>query len=335
MSIRSKFFTVVATAALLALPAGLARASSPACTGADLVARMERDDKPAYDAFVGEAAAQVNGDGLLWKIEKKGVRASYLFGTFHATDGRLMAVLERAAPQIRASRALATELGEMTKLAKTLAVAQVALKAMNAQTDTLKLIKDEARRRKIEELLRERRLSRADAGKMEPWLLVTLFALPVCEMLKADRNVVDDRVVEIAAAKRIPIHALESVEEQLASLAAIKPDFVVRYLESLADRPSLIDDAFETMVRLYVESRVTAALPALRHATKMSAEDVEINRQIIAALMGKRNATMLERSRALLAKGGAFVAVGALHLSGPDGLVELYRKDGYKVTKVW
>lgn len=335
MSVRAKLLSMLlalATAMLAAVPA---RASSPSCTGADLVARMEREDKAAYDAFAGEAAALVNGEGLLWKIEKKGVRPSFLFGTFHATDGRLMAVAERAAPQLRASRALATELGEMTKLAKGLAIAQVALKAMNAQTDTLALIRDDGKRARIEELLRERRLSRAEAGKMEPWLLVTLFALPVCEMLKPDRNVVDDRVVEIAAARKIPVHALETVDEQLASLASIRSDFVLRYLESLAERPSLIDDAFETMVRLYVESRVSAALPALRHATKMSAEDVEINRQLIAALMGKRNANMLERSRPLLAKGGAFVAVGALHLSGPDGLVELYRKDGYKVTKVW
>ena len=34
----------------------------------------------------------------------------------------------------------------------------------------------------------------------------------------------------------------------------------------------------------------------------------------------------------ILAAGNAFIAVGALHLPGPDGLVELLRKAGYTVT---
>ena len=44
---------------------------------------------------------------------------------------------------------------------------------------------------------------------------------------------------------------------------------------------------------------------------------------------------MAERAAPLLAAGGAFIAVGALHLSGKDGLVERFRATGYKVTKVW
>jgi hypothetical protein len=36
-----------------------------------------------------------------------------------------------------------------------------------------------------------------------------------------------------------------------------------------------------------------------------------------------------------LASGGAFIAVGALHLAGKTGLVEQFRAHGYMVTKVW
>ncbi len=44
---------------------------------------------------------------------------------------------------------------------------------------------------------------------------------------------------------------------------------------------------------------------------------------------------MAERAAPLLADGGAFIAVGALHLSGGAGLVERFRAHGYTVTKVW
>jgi uncharacterized protein len=44
---------------------------------------------------------------------------------------------------------------------------------------------------------------------------------------------------------------------------------------------------------------------------------------------------MAKRAAPLLASGGAFIAVGALHLTGKDGLIERFRADGYTVTRVW
>ena len=47
-----------------------------------------------------------------------------------------------------------------------------------------------------------------------------------------------------------------------------------------------------------------------------------------------RNKVMVEHAAPILAKGNAFIAVGALHLPGPEGLVEQLRKAGYTVTAV-
>ncbi|MBL8589612.1 MAG: TraB/GumN family protein, partial [Methylobacteriaceae bacterium] len=243
--------------------------------------------------------------------------------------------VDRAAPQVRGARIVATELGSMTRLGKALSMARVTLKAMSAAEDPLRFVEDADKRKRIEAMIVERSLDVATARKMEPWLLLTLFALPLCEMMKVDREVVDDRVVTLAEARKIPVEALETVDEQIAALSSLDGAFVGRYLASLADRPTLIDDAFETMVRLYTQSRVAGALPALRHALKMEESEYELNRVFMKKLLGDRNIVMRDRSRPMLAKGRAFIAVGALHLSGADGLVELFRKDGYKVSKVW
>ncbi len=44
---------------------------------------------------------------------------------------------------------------------------------------------------------------------------------------------------------------------------------------------------------------------------------------------------MAARAAPLLAAGGAFIAVGALHLSGKNGLIERFRAAGYRVVNVW
>ena len=44
-----------------------------------------------------------------------------------------------------------------------------------------------------------------------------------------------------------------------------------------------------------------------------------------------RNRTMAERAMPFIDAGGAFIAVGALHLPGEEGLIELLRKKGYRV----
>ena len=47
-----------------------------------------------------------------------------------------------------------------------------------------------------------------------------------------------------------------------------------------------------------------------------------------------RNHVMAERAAPILAEGGAFIAVGALHLPGEEGVVALLRQSGYDVTLV-
>jgi hypothetical protein len=43
---------------------------------------------------------------------------------------------------------------------------------------------------------------------------------------------------------------------------------------------------------------------------------------------------MAREAKPFLDKGDAFIAVGALHLPGTEGLVEQLRRDGYTVTRL-
>src|SRR5579872_3987965 len=85
------------------LTLSLARAEPPkACQGSDLTEA----------AGVGKAESAraddlVNADGLMWRIEKPGLKPSYLFGTIHSTDESALDIARRAAQFFDGSKVLA------------------------------------------------------------------------------------------------------------------------------------------------------------------------------------------------------------------------------------
>jgi len=78
-----------------ALTLSLAHAEPPKpCQGSDLT---QVEGLAAAEA--ARADDLVNGDGLLWRIEKPGLAPSYLFGTIHSTDESALEVARRAIDQ--------------------------------------------------------------------------------------------------------------------------------------------------------------------------------------------------------------------------------------------
>ena len=47
-----------------------------------------------------------------------------------------------------------------------------------------------------------------------------------------------------------------------------------------------------------------------------------------------RNVRMVKRMSDLVSRGNAFIAIGAAHLPGDKGLVNLLAESGYKITRV-
>ncbi len=115
----------------------------------------------------------------------------------------------------------------------------------------------------------------------------------------------------------------------------MRPDVVVALLELSAREPELDDDVYATMLRLYRESRPAEILPIVDVVGAPTDNERAAQEEFTHALLTGRNATMAERAAPLLDEGGAFIAVGALHLTGQDGLIERIRAMGYTVTKEW
>ena len=72
----------------------------------------------------------------------------------------------------------------------------------------------------------------------------------------------------------------------------------------------------------------------MRAAVPEGEEDADAYSDFEQRIIIDRNHRMAERALPILADGNAFIAVGALHLPGKEGLVELFRQAGFTVTRV-
>jgi uncharacterized protein len=142
-------------------------------------------------------------------------------------------------------------------------------------------------------------------------------------------------IAESAKSLGVKVEALETFDEQGAALAALKPTDAATILVSGAKKPGLDDDAYATLLNLYVASRPVEALPIIDASGLLSPAEIAAEDTFSLLLLRERNRVMAERAKPLIEAGGAFVAVGAFHLAGKGGLIALFRDQGWQATPLW
>jgi uncharacterized protein len=324
-------------ALLAAIPAS-ARAIPTTCGAKDLLKELAAKEPEAHAKVASAARAVENGDGMLWRIERPGSQPSYLFGTMHSTDPRLDRQVARVRPLIARSRAVAVEIGELvTPGLKDKAAQEIAAAGVARSGNALEALWPPANRSLVETALVDRGLSLDRAQRLDTWFLIVALSQPPCERQRRAMGLssVDEKIgVAGMRAGRNPI-GLEKLEDQISVLRRIGDPNPPMALIDTARRAQTIADMRETMTQAYIGDRL-GELKALGQIGEIlsgqpaSASSASFTR----SLLDDRNVVMRDNSRPLIERGGAFIAVGALHLPGPNGLVSLYRQLGYRVTVV-
>jgi uncharacterized protein YbaP (TraB family) len=66
----------------------------------------------------------------------------------------------------------------------------------------------------------------------------------------------------------------------------------------------------------------------------MNGADAQMPPKFYKAIVTDRNHRMAERAAVFIKEQSIFIAVGALHLPGPEGVIELLRKKGFTVEPI-
>ncbi|MBX3529491.1 MAG: TraB/GumN family protein [Rhizobiaceae bacterium] len=309
-----------------------------ACTGQDLIAKMAVEEPGKLAAVRAEAAAEPNGHGLLWRVEKPGTAPSFLFGTMHMSDPRVTKLPAAAETAFGSATSLVIETTDVLDQSKiTEAMLTHPHLMMFTDDGSLPALLSPEDRALVEAALAERGIALAAVQKMKPWIIAALVSLPACELARksAGEPVLDILLAERAKERGIAVQGLESMVDQLEAMASLPMEFHVRGLVDTLKLGDGIDDVMETMLVLYAAGDIAAVWPFFRAVMPAQTEGDEAGFAAFQeAMIVSRNKVMSEEAAPYFDAGGAFVAVGALHLPGADGLVELLRASGYTVTRV-
>ncbi|WP_047031943.1 TraB/GumN family protein [Hoeflea sp. IMCC20628] len=311
---------------------------SATCDGKSLVTALALSAPGKLAEARAEAAATKYGSGFLWKVEKPGIDTSWLFGTMHVTDPRVTQLPDAAQIAFDAAGTVVIETVDILDPVK----AQAALLSkpeltMFTDGSTLTSLLSEDDAKLVEAELSRRGIPLALVSRMKPWMIAGLVALPPCELARksAGAEFLDIKIANTAKAAGKPVLGLESIGEQMAAMADLPMEFHIRGLVETIKLADLMPDIMATMTELYLQGEIALIMPVIMASgPDGTEEDIDGYAEFEERIVRMRNHVMAERAAPILEQGDVFIAVGALHLPGDEGLVSLLETAGYTVSSV-
>jgi hypothetical protein len=264
-------------------------------------------------------AAERFEHGLLWRVQAPGAAPSYLFGTLHSDDERVVK-MPRAAR--RAFDRAAVVAMEALNDEATVRRYRAAMAGREPQLPAL-LGEDYPR---VEALLRESGVPREVAPRFKPWAALIVLLQP----RDATGLTLDNLLLFEAGQRGKRIVHLETVEEQIETLEGMALEVQVALLRDAQARFEEIQAAVYPTLSAYAAGDLAAQFRI--NAETMgagAAQEVFLERLLYA-----RSARFAKRLAPLIRKGGVFAAFGALHLYGERGVPALLQGQGLRVTRV-
>ncbi len=280
---------------------------------------------PAHPIDAGALLRESTGPtGLLWRIDGQTAKASHIFGTIHLDNPRVTAIDPRVRLILVRSRKLMIEvlLDEKANQAYQRAIYQPAGNEDHASLRTL--LGTVLYPRYLDLATREYGLPPAAAARLKPWAAFNLLARP-----RPRSGVVLDEVLSgLAARAGRPVEGIETMDDLLATLEAIPLDDQLEILRDTLCNHRLLMQQVGTLLRIYL----ARDLDALQGFNEQPHHDEAVFARFQQRILYRRNELMLQRVLPEIEQGEVFIAVGALHLSGPRGLLQRLREAGYRVT---
>ena len=266
----------------------------------------------------------VLADRMLWKITKTGQNdTTFLLGTFHLMCKEDIIFNDLISKKIQSSDKLYLEI-DMDDPSMMMSM----LTAFNMKEGkTLSDLVTPQEYTRIATFFKDSLGTPVDFLKnMKPFLLQSVLypKLMNCRQVSG----IEQEVMALAKIHNKDILGLETLQYQASIFDSVPYDVQAKAVVKMIDSLDKYRGEFAHMYQLYKNEKLQEL------GTLMDKEDEDM-KDFMPMLLTNRNINWVNKLRDLLPNQSLFIAVGAGHLVGKTGLIELLRREGYSVEPAY
>ncbi len=262
--------------------------------------------------------------GLLFEVAKLGEKPSWILGTIHSDDKRIMTIPEIILKKLDKSIAFLLEIDFEAPLTKSIQEYMY-----YPEGKTLQEVLTPELYQTTLAVAKKRNYTEAMIHAMKPWAVMVSLSTPPLK----GTEFLDFKLYHLAKEKKIKVIALETADEQLTIFDQMSLEDQIFMLQDLIDNFSKVDALFEQLLTAWIDKDL--AKIAQISDQEMARMPKVLRHSFSQNLLYKRNKKMIIKAEPSLEKGYAFIAVGALHLTGTKGILVLLQEKGYKIKKIY
>jgi uncharacterized protein YbaP (TraB family) len=270
-------------------------------------------------SFVGNAQDQKLENSVLWKIEHKDLaKPSYLLGTVHILCKDDFTIPEKVTKAFNETERLVLEV-DMSDT-KALMAAQKKMMSGGKLTDEL----SKEQQTYLDNLLKKK--MNMSLQMVNNYTLMTVYTLLIQQSYTCSvKKLYEMELIGIAKANDKKVTGLETLDGQLDFFAKAYPkDFLWQQIELYEEYKV----ALEEMVVSYKKEEISKLYDGMN-------DERFFNKNAAYWMLTYRNTNWSKLMPDMMKKQSNLFAVGAAHLPGENGVIELLRKQGYTITPVF
>jgi uncharacterized protein YbaP (TraB family) len=280
-------------------------------------------------------AKEYKTGALLWKISGNDLKQpSYLLGTFHLKSSNFLDTIPGARTALENSEQVIGELNINNMIEKQMQMMSKMM--MPADTTYHTLYSEEDYNFVNEQLMSLLGTGLEQLGIVKPSVIYT--SISMVNFIKKipdfnPENMLDIYVQKIAVEKQKPILELETVDDQVYAL--FNSSTLQRQADQLLCYLKNVDQIVANEVEKLIRNYDAGDLNALYFDMMNNKEDpCPSTPEEIDILLKARNDRWVQQLPALIREKSSFIAVGAGHLAGEEGLLNQLELAGYTVEAV-
>ncbi len=261
---------------------------------------------------------------VFWSVTDAQGGQNWLLGTVHSEDPRLLDFPPELMEALRQSERVALELVPDGSMLARLT------EAMHYDEGVLhEVLRPELYARVVELLEQDYGMGEPAVRRMRPWAVAMTLSLP-----PPQTGLFMDLALSFrASAMGKDVIALETLDEQLNFFEAMGEAGQIELVRQAVADHGQVPELFEELITTYLNGNLDELQELSRAQIAQLGQEVAQHFEQVGLV--DRNHVMIERAMPYLRESGLIIAVGALHLPGKDGLIELLRAQGFTVEGIY